>query len=643
MIEENSLEIEYLNNLGELSRNFFKNRKFVTREMQQSFLNPNFENDLCDPFDFVDMEKAVTRIKKASDNKEKILIYTDYDCDGIPAGTILYDFFKKLEISKRQKDKEENINKDKNKSLDKEVQEFGITFDNYIPHRHKEGYGLHQNVIERYIKDGFTLMITADLGITNIKEVDFAEKNGMNVILTDHHLPLHKKQELKKTLKKEEKVTKNDKDKEILEKNENKTEELVEDLPQAYALINCQAKREIYKNKGLCGAGTAWKLCNAFLIKYREEYGIQEGWEKWLLDMVALATVADMMPLIGENRTLVHFGLKVLQKSKRMGLQKLLSLAKEKQNEINEKTLSFTVAPRVNAASRLDHPIKSFYMLSGANKTEAETIGYAEEIELINKNRKNLVQDISAYVGGNLEQFKTDNIIFTGSSEWPLGVAGLIATKLVEMTGKTSFVWGLDESGTVRGSSRSEGDKISVMNLTASIQEKLIHFGGHEMAGGFAFLNGMQEEIKDLLNKNYEKLYSKKENNILEKINIKNNSEENINKIIFDYEYKGENLYKLYLEQEKLSPFGMGNLAPIFKLVGESTIREFGENNKHLEVGVKILEGNNLGQVQIIKWNADKKLKDKIKNNKNSKQIFYANLEKDNWKNGYRFMLVDCE
>lgn len=620
MIGKKDIEIEYLDNLGELTRNFFKNRGLVTRVTQEKFLNPNFEMDLHDPFDFVDMEKAVDRIKLALDNNEKILVYTDYDCDGIPAGTILYDFFEKLKSSKRQKDKE-----------------FTINFDNYIPHRHKEGYGLHIKAIEKYIKDGFTLMITADLGITNIKEVTFAEKNGMNVILTDHHLPLRKKQEETNRI------------------NENKEVSLVEDLPQAYALINCQVKREIYKNKGLCGAGTAWKLCNAFLNKYRDEYGIQIGWEKWLLDMVALATVADMMPLTYENRTLVYYGLKVLQKSPRPGLQKLLSLAKEKQSDINEKTLSFTVAPRVNAASRLDHPMKSFFMLSGANKTEAETMGYAEEIELINKNRKNLVQDISKYVGMNLEQFSQDEIIFTGNSDWPIGVAGLIATKLVEMTGKTSFVWGLDEVGIVRGSSRSEGYNVSVMDLTASIQEKLIHFGGHEMAGGFAFANGLQEEIKKLLNINYKKLYGEKKENILNKKNkINKNKEKNLdnseeiklenikresNEIIFDYEYRGENLYKLFLEQEKLSPFGIGNLAPVFKLEGESAVREFGENNKHIEISIKIIQGINLGQIQIIKWNADKNIKDKLKNSK----IFYANLEKDNWKNGYRFMLVDCE
>ncbi len=554
------------NKQGELTQNFFKNRGIVTQETQERFLSPDFESDLHDPFDFVDMEKAVSRIYKAVKDKEKILIYTDYDCDGIPAGTILYDFFKKIGHS---------------------------NFENYIPHRHKEGYGLHVEALERYTSNGFTLMITADLGITNIKEVEFAENNGMNVILTDHHLPLHVK---------------------------NKKGILIEDLPQAYALINCQTSREIYKNKGLCGAGTAWKLVNAFLVKHGEEFDVPKGWEKWLLDMVALATVADMMPLTGENRTLVHYGLKVIRKSNRPGLQKLLSLAKENQKDINEKTISFTIAPRVNAASRLDHPMKAFHMLSGANKTLEETINYAVELESINKTRKDTVSDISKYLSSSISDFEKDNVIFIGSKDWPIGVAGLIATQIVEMTGKTTFVWGLDEAGIVRGSSRSGKNKMSVMDLAASIKDTLLHFGGHEMAGGFAFVDGKQDEVKDRLNKSYELL-----------IALDVTQETSEVKTLYDFDYKGENLKTIYEEQEKLSPFGMGNVAPVFKMEGDVKVREFGENKKHVELSI-----NN---ISIIKWNAGKNIKDKIKSGK----TFYANLEKDNWKNGYRFMLLDCE
>jgi single-stranded-DNA-specific exonuclease len=282
--------------------------------------------------------------------------------------------------------------------------------------------------------------------------------------------------------------------------------------------------------------------------------------------------------------------------------------------------MSFTIAPRVNAASRLDHPMKAFYMLSGANKTMEETIGFALELESINKTRKDTVNNISKYLSNNLSDFDGDEIVFTGSEEWPIGVAGLIATKIVEMTGKTTFVWGLDESGTVRGSSRSGKDKVSVMDLTASIKDSLLHFGGHEMAGGFSFIDGKQEEVGRKLNQNYKTLFDS---------NVTQETHES--KTWHDFEYQGERLKDIYEEQEKLAPFGMANLAPIFKLKGEVKMREFGENKKHIELSV-----NN---ISIIKWNADKNIKDKIKNAK----IFYANLEKDSWKNGHRFMLLDCE
>lgn len=211
----------------ELYNNFFKNRE-IKKDDINNFVNPDYDRDILDPFIFTDMDKVVKRIKVAIDNNEKILLYTDYDCDGIPGATILYDFFKKINYD---------------------------NFENYIPHRHKEGYGLHKNVLEKYIKNNFTLMITADLGITNVDEIKYAEENGMNVILTDHHLPLY----------------------EINEIESFPIENKKEILPPAFAILNVQLAREEYANKGLCGAGTAWKLVCAFLQRYREEYGIQIG------------------------------------------------------------------------------------------------------------------------------------------------------------------------------------------------------------------------------------------------------------------------------------------------------------------------------------------------------------------------------
>jgi single-stranded-DNA-specific exonuclease len=519
------MEEEKFNNFVKV---FFENRG-VSHENVNDFLFPDFEKGLFNPFLFKDMEKAVARIYKAIISHENILIYTDYDCDGIPAAVILYDFFKKIEESSGIK----------------------INFENYIPHRHNEGYGLHKNVLERYIRNGFTLMITADLGITNIEEVQFAEENGMNVILTDHHLPTHK-----------------------LENGE-----LLEQIPKAYCVINTQVKGETYPNKNICGAATAWKLVNAFLVKYGEEFKVQSGWEKWLLDMVCLATVADMMELTGENRVLVHYGLKVFAKSKRESIKTILKIDKIKQNEITETDLSFSFAPRVNAAGRLDHPFKAFEAFSNINDLGGiKTL----EIDKINKNRKEKVKEINEIVLKDLVSHEKDissnNLIFIGNNDWSPGIVGLVAQKIVEETGKTAFVWGLDESGIVRGSSRSGLDRINVTDLTASISHEILHFGGHEFAGGFSFENGKQKTVSDLLELNYLKLPKKQ---------TEDTSLDGVVNIV-DMEVNGREVnYNFYMSLRKLSPFGIGNLAPVFKIKGKlEKVREFGKNKEHIELTV---------------------------------------------------------
>ena len=561
--------------LSELYANFFKNRN-IQKEKINDFLNPDYEKGIINPFLFIDMEKAVIRIKKAIDNNEKILLYTDYDCDGIPAGTILYDFFKKI-----------NYN----------------NFENYIPHRHKEGYGLHRNVLEKYINNGYTLMITADLGITNIEEIKYAEENGMNVILTDHHLPLYEIDE---------------------DRDERK-----EILPPAFAIINVQLQREEYFNKGLCGAGTAWKLVCAFLEKYRAEYNVSVGWEKWLLDMVSIATVADMMPLTGENRVLVHYGLKVLAKSPRAGLQKLLTIDKIKQKNILESDISFCIAPKINSAGRLDHPIKAFYALSDFDN---KGIDFALELDNFNKLRKQKVKDINNSI---IEKAKNieDKIIFMGDNSWPIGVVGLIAQEIVKQTGKTTFIWGLDDNGIVRGSSRAGIDKINVTNLTSSIKDKLVHFGGHEAAGGFAFENGRQDEIKELLINNYNKNIIDNEifstEILLEnELNTKEQKEEYID-LIVDIKSNRDLISKdFYKEMRTLGPFGIGNNAPLIKIVGDiKDIRIFGKNKEHIEV--------NVNGLSCIKFFVTRDEIEKIK----SQNEFIGNIEYDNWSGGLRLKM----
>ena len=563
--------------INELYSNFFKNRNINSNAID-NFLKPDFERGLINPFILKDMDKAIIRLKKAIDSKEKILLYTDYDCDGIPGATILYDFFRKINYD---------------------------NFENYIPHRHKEGYGLHLEVLERYINNGYTLMITADLGITNIEEIKYAEDNGMNVILTDHHLPLH----------------------EIINR---KGEEIRKEiLPPALAIINVQLEREEYENKGLCGAATAWKLVCAFLEKYRDEYNIPIGWEKWLLDMVTIATVADMMPLSGENRVLVHYGLKVLAKSPRIGLQKILSIDRIKQKSVIETDISFAIAPRINSAGRLDHPIKAFYTLSNF---ENKGIDYAVELDNFNKLRKQTVKDINKSIIDKAKDIK-EKIIFIGDKDWPIGVVGLVAQEIVKQTGKTTFVWGIDDKGIIKGSSRSGIDKINVTDLSASVKDELIHFGGHEAAGGFAFIDGKQDIIKSMLINNYDKYIL--ENGIFESEILSENEliekENNIKiDITIQMNIDGEVIdMGFYNKVRELGPFGIGNMSPVFKIIGNiDKIREFGKNKEHIEV--------NVGGLSCIKFFVTRDEIEKIK----SQNEFIGNIEYDNWTGGIRLKMI---
>src|SRR3990167_4813232 len=244
---------------GELLRTLLERRGITDEAQADIFLNPDYKRDLHDPFKMRDMERACVRLFEAVDAGEKIIIYADYDCDGIPGAVILSDLFKKINY---------------------------INYEVYIPQRDSEGYGLNLDAIKSFADKDVKLIITIDLGITAVAEVAQAEVDGIDIIITDHHIP-------------------------------------PEILPRAYAILN--PKTDNYPEKMLCGAGVVFKFVQGFIKKYGEYFKIKNGAEKWMLDMAGLATLSDMVPLTGENRALAHFGMKVLRKSRRPGLQKLFA------------------------------------------------------------------------------------------------------------------------------------------------------------------------------------------------------------------------------------------------------------------------------------------------------------------------------
>jgi single-stranded-DNA-specific exonuclease len=491
-------------NHTELLELLLKNRG-IKEEDRDKFLNPLYEH-LYDPYLLKDMEKSCVRIFEAIEGNEKIVIYSDYDCDGIPAAVIMYDFLKKIGYN---------------------------NFSVYIPHRHDEGYGLHLDAINEFIKDQINLLITFDLGITAVNEVAQAQASGIDVIITDHHLPQ-------------------------------------ESIPNAFAIINPKQSGCEYSDKMLCGGGLSFKLVQALVKKYGEYWKVNEGWEKWLLDMAGVATLADQVPLVDENRILAYYGLKVLQKGRRPGLIELFREAKVDIKNISEEDVTFTLAPRLNAASRMGDPMRAFELLATENFVEAKTL--ASHLADINNERKLSVAHIMKDVKKLLSKREEKSIIVIGNPSWRVGVLGLVASKIVEEYKKPAFVWGSEGSDIIRGSCRGWGSINLVEQMTNLPENTFLDFGGHAMAGGFSVSHEEIHFLEERLLKVFDGITDQKEiktdQPIDAKININDVTMENYNVI------------------EKLAPYGAGNPKPtfLFEDLAITEIKEFGKDKNHLEL-----------------------------------------------------------
>ena len=494
---------------GELLRTILEKRGITDPIQADVFFNPNYEHDFHDAFLMKDMERACVRIFQAIDTGEKIVIYADYDCDGIPGAVILADLFKKINYK---------------------------NYEIYIPQRNSEGYGLNLEAIKQFAESNVKLLITIDLGITAVAEVAQAEVDGIDVIITDHHIP-H------------------------------------EILPRAYAILN--PKTDNYPEKMLCGAGVVFKLAQGFIKKYGEYFKIKDGAEKWMLDMAGLATLSDMVPLLGENRAIAYFGMKVLRKSPRLGLQKLLAKMNIDQKYLTEDDIGFMVTPRLNAASRMDNPMRAYEMLSTNDEVEAGVL--ADHLSKINDERKNIVTGIMREVNKKLEKRKTNEfreVIVIGNSNWRVGILGLVAGKISDEHKRPVFVWGKDENDCIRGSCRSNGS-VSIVELMTETHEFFIDFGGHELAGGFTVHSDKIHFLEEALSTTFNRI--KRDSSI-------NPGKENYDmKLILD-----DINMKNWREIEKLAPFGFGNSKPIFLFenVQVKKIKKFGKNGsgEHLEI-----------------------------------------------------------
>ena len=504
---------------SELLRAILEKRGIVDEKQAEIFLNPDYKRDLHDPFLMRDMEKACVRLYEAIENKEKIVIYADYDCDGIPGAVILNDLFQLLGYK---------------------------NYEVYIPQRNSEGYGLNLEAIKKFASSDVKLLITIDLGITAIDEVAQAKIDGIDVIITDHHLS----QEI---------------------------------LPRACAILN--PKVDEYSEKMLCGSGVVFKFVQGFLKKYGEYFKVKVGAEKWMLDMAGLATLSDMVPLTGENRAIAYFGMKVLKKSPRPGLQKLLAKMDIDQRHLSPDDVGFMITPRLNAASRMDDPMRAFELLATEDEVQAGEL--ANHLSKINDDRKTIVTSIMREVHKKFETTEMKEVIVVGNPKWRVGVLGLVAGKISDQYQKPVFVWGKDENDCIKGSCRSDGS-VSIVELMTETRESFIDFGGHELAGGFTVHNEKIFFLEEALSASFVKV---KRERVVD---------------VVDYDLKSDlgvvNM-KTWREIEKLEPFGLGNPKPVFLFEGVKIekIKKFGKNGsgEHLEI---TFSDFNLNRVKAVSF-----------------------------------------
>lgn len=602
--------------LHPLTAQLLAQRGVKSKEEAKRFMNPSFEEDIKNPFDIHGMPAAVERIVDAMKKGETIAIYSDYDCDGIPGGVLLRTFFADIGYKKVMM---------------------------YVPHRHNEGYGLHNHAIDALKEKGVTLMITVDLAITNIEEVAYAKSVGVDVIVTDHHLPIT--QEVKEKVK----------SKKLKVKSNTNTIKTVQVVPDAVAVINSKQDVCTYHDDMLCGCAVAWKLSCALLSVLRSESKAQEsfqskgrrskvesktqnaegeeykdvlatvsklkdGYEKWLLDLVGISTISDMVPLVKENRALAYFGLKVLRQTKRPGLNLLFMEQGIAREHLTEDDIAFTIAPRINAASRMGDPIQAHNMLFERDVRTAE--GYVKDLEALNTERKSGVKDILSTISFDHAVYQ-DNVIVVGDMSWGPGILGLIAQNIIDETGKPTFVWGQGEDkGVVKGSCRSRGD-VSVVELMARASEMypgvIMHSGGHEQAGGFECALEKINELSDALN------------DALNHVEIKDLGNEEL------VAHAQLSLTDVHLVThnavQALAPFGVGNSKPLFAFsnVAPTTVRWFGKKGEHLEIVYSKSAGSGSsfpGEVKAIMFFAPKELAEKAK----EVHTLLAHIEKSVWK-----------
>lgn len=534
-----------------LLRHLLYGRGLTSAEEAEKFLNPSYDRHTHDPFLMKGMEQAVERILRAMQNNERIAIFSDYDADGIPGAVVLHDFFKKL----------------------------GYTnFQNYIPDRHTEGFGLSNGAIEQLNNEGAKLLITIDCGITDMEEAALANELGIDVIITDHHLPAAP----------------------------NAAQAGLPNgggLPAAYAILNPKQPDCAYPEKMLCGSGVIFKLIQALGLRIRgsvlmvngQQLTFPAGQEKWLLDMVGLATLSDMVPLTGENRVFAYYGLKVLRRSPRVGLGQLLQELRISRSELTEDDIGFMITPRINAASRMGAPMDAFRLFATEDVVEAGEL--AKHLNRINDERKGKVASLVKEVRKIVSERHMNGeprVVVAGNPNWRPALLGLVANALVEDYRKPVFVWGREGGSELKGSCRSDGS-VDVTVLMQEAKHVFSDFGGHKEAGGFSVVLEKVHLLEEELEKAYEK--------IRPPAGKAGTVQGSTPHYLVDTKLSLDEVnWDLWGDISKLAPFGVGNPKPLFRFehVPVSRVEQFGKEKQHLKLPFEKTNGEKVSAVKFF-------------------------------------------
>jgi single-stranded-DNA-specific exonuclease len=471
------------------------NRGITSVEEADRFLHVKLEH-LHDPFAFAAMPRAVSLIKNAVSRKQPILVHGDYDVDGITSLSLLKNTLAGM----------------------------GAIVEHHIPHRLKEGYGVHKTIPRRAHEKKIKLFITADCGTNSEQEISELRKLGMDVLITDHH--------------------------ESADPAEKSA---------ASVVINPKTKGSGYPYRDLAGVGVVYKLCQALTGSRLEED----------LDLVALGTIADSVPLTGENRVIAHEGLLRIANTKRVGLRTLIESSGIQNKTLRPDSVSFILGPRINASGRMDTADVAFNLLSSVHIIEAQ--GLAREIESFNRKRQkvegSILEEAQAMIDREIN-FKDHQIIVLAKEAWHLGVLGIVASKLVDRFNRPVILISINDTG-CRGSGRSINN-FHLFDAIASCHDLLDNFGGHQHAIGMVIPRHNIGQFKDRIN-----LYASK-SLLLEDL---------LPRISVDMEMKLSDINDQLLRGlESLAPFGVGNPKPLFltrdlrlkgqpRLLGRDTIK----------------------------------------------------------------------